>query len=100
MFGRMWVQILSVHAQMSLTFKLLPPAAAFPLNVAAVSPPHTTYPLSCCPHESHDDSDLTHFTWTEDPGDALMPTLPWAAISPTTPCLYCSTQPQTVDIYQ
>ncbi|KAJ6564097.1 hypothetical protein B0H19DRAFT_1067690 [Mycena capillaripes] len=47
-----------------------------------------------------DDSDLAYFTWTEDPGVAPVPTLPWAAISPTTPCLYCSAQPQTADIYQ
>ncbi|KAJ7852141.1 hypothetical protein B0H13DRAFT_41074, partial [Mycena leptocephala] len=44
-----------------------------------------------------DDSDLSYFTWTEDTGSPA-PTRPWAAISPATPCLYCSAQPQTADI--
>ncbi|KAJ7314684.1 hypothetical protein DFH08DRAFT_895200 [Mycena albidolilacea] len=46
-----------------------------------------------------DDSDLTYFTWTEDTGSPA-PTIPWAAIAPGSPCLYCSAQPQTADIYQ
>ncbi|KAJ6502822.1 hypothetical protein C8R47DRAFT_1210872 [Mycena vitilis] len=47
-----------------------------------------------------DDSDLTHFTFTEDPSVEPAPTRPWAAISPSTPCAYCSAQPPTADIYQ
>ncbi|KAF7328495.1 hypothetical protein MVEN_02536500 [Mycena venus] len=45
-----------------------------------------------------DDTDLSYFTWTEDAGESPAPTIPWAAISPGTPCLYCSAQPQTSDI--
>ncbi|KAJ7676967.1 hypothetical protein DFH06DRAFT_1169444 [Mycena polygramma] len=46
-----------------------------------------------------DDSDLTYFTFTEDASVEPAPTRPWAAISPTTPCVYCSAQPPTADIY-
>ncbi|KAF7341534.1 hypothetical protein MVEN_01891100 [Mycena venus] len=45
-----------------------------------------------------DDSNLTCFTWIEDTGSP-QPNLPWAAITPTSPCLYCSAQPLTADIY-
>ncbi|KAJ7029429.1 hypothetical protein C8F04DRAFT_1116345 [Mycena alexandri] len=44
-----------------------------------------------------DDTDLSHFTWTQVP-DIPQATIPWAAVSPTTPCGYCSAQPQTTDI--
>ncbi|KAJ7096832.1 hypothetical protein C8R44DRAFT_889434 [Mycena epipterygia] len=44
-----------------------------------------------------DDADSSHFTWGEAT-DSPAPTLPWAAITPSTPCLYCSAQPQTADI--
>ncbi|KAJ7714610.1 hypothetical protein B0H16DRAFT_1899044 [Mycena metata] len=44
-----------------------------------------------------DDTDLSHFTWTQDP-DTTQATIPWAAVSPSTPCAYCSAQPQTTDI--
>ncbi|KAJ7492974.1 hypothetical protein B0H11DRAFT_2006804 [Mycena galericulata] len=45
-----------------------------------------------------DDSNDAYFTWTEDP-DSPPVLIPWAAITPTTPCDYCSAQPQTTDIY-
>ncbi|KAJ7476452.1 hypothetical protein FB451DRAFT_1243255 [Mycena latifolia] len=44
-----------------------------------------------------DDSNGAYFSWTEDTGTPR-PTLPWAAITPATPCAYCSAQPQTGDI--
>ncbi|KAJ6540163.1 hypothetical protein DFH09DRAFT_1368564 [Mycena vulgaris] len=43
-----------------------------------------------------DDTDPA-FIWTEDVGSPR-PTIPWAAITPATPCAYCSAQPQTDDI--
>ncbi|KAF7368622.1 hypothetical protein MVEN_00186100 [Mycena venus] len=46
-----------------------------------------------------DDTDLSYFTWTEDTDVFPQPTIPWAAITPTTPCDYCSAQPQTTDIH-
>ncbi|KAF8190918.1 hypothetical protein K438DRAFT_904188 [Mycena galopus ATCC 62051] len=46
-----------------------------------------------------DDANLTYFTWTEDPGIEPVPTIPWAAISPGDPCLYCSAQPPDTDIH-
>ncbi|KAJ7250450.1 hypothetical protein B0H12DRAFT_1120467, partial [Mycena haematopus] len=46
-----------------------------------------------------DDSDASHFTWTEDTNVFPQPTIPWAAITPATPCGYCSAQPPTTDIY-
>ncbi|KAJ6535551.1 hypothetical protein B0H19DRAFT_1080023 [Mycena capillaripes] len=46
-----------------------------------------------------DDSDLSHFTWTEDTDVFPQPTIPWAGISPTSPCGYCSAQPQTAEIH-
>ncbi|KAJ7466454.1 hypothetical protein FB451DRAFT_1369674 [Mycena latifolia] len=39
-----------------------------------------------------DDTNTTFFTWMDDPA-ANPPS--WAAITPATPCLYCSAQPQT-----
>ncbi|KAJ7744360.1 hypothetical protein B0H16DRAFT_991298 [Mycena metata] len=44
-----------------------------------------------------DDTDLSHFTWTQDP-NVPQATIPWAAVSPSTPCGYCSAQPPTTDI--
>ncbi|KAJ7150600.1 hypothetical protein C8R46DRAFT_1123721 [Mycena filopes] len=44
-----------------------------------------------------DDSDLSYFTWTQDTGSPQAK-IPWAAVSPSTPCGYCSAQPQTTDI--
>ncbi|KAF8162147.1 hypothetical protein K438DRAFT_2025554 [Mycena galopus ATCC 62051] len=43
-----------------------------------------------------DDANLACFTWTEDPGIEPAPTIPWAAISPGDPCLYCSAQPPDI----
>ncbi|KAJ7312861.1 hypothetical protein DFH08DRAFT_1087423 [Mycena albidolilacea] len=46
-----------------------------------------------------DDSDLAYFTWIQNTG-SFLPNLPWAAITPTSPCVYCSARPpQTADIY-
>ncbi|KAJ7101220.1 hypothetical protein B0H15DRAFT_406808 [Mycena belliarum] len=53
--------------------------------------------LSVATNVTIDDSNTAYFNFILDtltPG----PTLPWAAITPSTPCLYCSAQPQTKNI--
>ncbi|KAJ7182390.1 hypothetical protein C8R43DRAFT_967099 [Mycena crocata] len=45
-----------------------------------------------------DDSNLAYFTWADDLS-AQIPKPPWAAVSPATPCDYCSAQPQTEKIH-
>ncbi|KAJ7096828.1 hypothetical protein C8R44DRAFT_889431 [Mycena epipterygia] len=44
-----------------------------------------------------DDSDSSHFTWIE--GDLPGETPPWAAITPSTPCMSCSARPQSTNIF-
>ncbi|KAJ7696849.1 hypothetical protein B0H16DRAFT_1647285 [Mycena metata] len=45
-----------------------------------------------------DDTDLSYFTWTEDT-NVVQPNIPWAAITPNSPCVYCSAKPPTANIH-
>ncbi|KAJ6555724.1 hypothetical protein B0H10DRAFT_2122634 [Mycena sp. CBHHK59/15] len=44
-----------------------------------------------------DDTDASYFTFLEDPNSP--DSRPWTQITPSTPCLFCSAQPQTTNIY-